>query len=302
MPDSTLPPRWSRLSPISGKEPVEPFRPADSLTPCELYWLPSSFPATDGQRRWTLRFLSLLTNRLAPDGEMVRELFIEKDALYPDRQDVFIQTALDFNPVIGFSRKPDAPLPSIPRTEDIEAIRRQEKPFTLKPFLRGICYWFLHKDPQRQLELFWGFGGMTMLLVKPDPAAKAPTIEIPPGILKHPAFKSALEQVDLKNMLNAASSVQSGFLKKSKEYFGRGWEQRVEYRGLLYVLPRWSSQDFFQLPEEEVKHLFEICELFVTESPVDRGVLVASAKPIRPLVHQVVTDLREAGVIFPDPQ
>ncbi len=300
MPDVKSTSGPSRLTEAPGKEPVDPFRKAESLSRCELYWLPASLPAKEQQRKWALQFLSELVKRLAAGGRLQTELFVEAEAIYPDRQEQFIQTALDFNPVMGFSRVPGAPLPSIPKTEDTEAIRRQEKPFELKPFLRGICYWFLRKNPQKQLELFWGWGGMTMLLVKPDPAAQAPPLVVPAGVQKHPAYQSMAQQYDIPGMLSMAASAQSEFLKKSKTYFGKGWEDRLEYRGLLYVLPRWCSQDFFHLPEEEVKHLFEICDLFVTESPADKGVLLASSKPIRPIIHEVVTSLREAGHVFPD--
>jgi len=238
--------------------------------------------------------------RLAPQGELKMELFVESDAIYPDRHEQFIQTALDFNPVMGFSRTPGAPLPSIPKNEDIEAIRRLEKPFVLKPFLKGICYWFLFKHIQRQLDLFWGFGGATILFVKPDPAAQTPATGIPAGVKKHPAYQAMAQQHDVQGLLDTAFSAQSGFLKKSKEAFGKGWEQRLEYRGLLYVLPRWRSRDFFDLPEEEVKQLFEVCDLFVTESPPDQGVLLASSRPIRSVIHQAVASLVEAGLVFPD--
>jgi hypothetical protein len=286
------------FSELRSEELAEPFRRAHDLKHCELYWLPASIPAKELQRNWTLSFLTELVKRLAPSGELKTELFLEAEAVYPDRQEEFTQTALDFNPVMGFSRAPGAPLSSIPKTEHIEAMRRLEKPFDLKLYLKGVCYWFLFKQVPRQLELFWGFGGMTLLLTKPDPSTA--TIEIPSGVKKHPAFQSASQQFDIQGMFAAACSIQSSFLKKSKEYFGKGWEHRLEYRGLLYVLPRWSSRDFFNLPEEDVQHLFEVCDLFVTESPADNGVLLASLKPIRAIINEVVRGLRQAGSVFPE--
>jgi hypothetical protein len=299
MESARFPPRPSRLSESSDSLPVDPFRRAEALTRCDLYWLPSSFPARKKQRKWTLLFFSELVKRLAPNGELQIELFIESDGVFPDRLDEFTQTALDFNPVMGFSRRPGAPLASIPQDEHAQAVRRQEKPFEMKSFLKGTCYHFLIKHPEKQLDLFWGFGGMTMFLVKPDPAAKQ-AMEIPAGVKKHPAFQALSQQFDVQGAIQMASSIQSGFLKKSKEYFGKGWEDRVEYRGLLYVLPRWSSEDFFQLPEDDLKHLFEVCDLFVTESPSDEGILLASAKPLRSIIHELVSSLREAGEVFPN--
>jgi len=299
MADERHPQGPSRLSALTDLEPIEPFRLAESLTRCELYWLPASVPARDTERAWTLRFLAELIKRKSTEEKLRPEVFVETEAIYPDRHDLFIQTALDFNPVMGFSRTPGAPLPSVPKPEDVQPIVRQEKAFDLKPFIKGVCYWFLFKKSQKQLESFWGFGGMTLLLVKPDPAADAPVMQIPSGVKKHPAFQASFNEQETDAMLQAAASANSSFLKKTKEYFGKGWEDRLEYRGLLYVLPRWSSKEFFSLPEEEVKQLFDVCELFVTESPADQGVLVASAKPIRKLVHDAIQALREDGLEFP---
>lgn len=233
---------------------------------------------------------------MSASGGSTVELFVEADALYPKYNDIFIQKALDFNPVMGFSRTPNAPLPSIPRTEETEAIRRQEKAFKLEEFLKGVCYWFLRKQLQPQMEIFWGCGGMTALLVKPD--GKAPALTIPAGVQKHPAYQSAAKEHDIPGMLQMAGSVQNSFLKKSKEYFGVGWEHRMEYRGLMYVLPKWSSRDFFQQTTEDVAHLFEICDLYVAESPTDRGVILASMQPLDKLIPKIVDDLRTAGCVF----
>lgn len=289
--------RSSRLTQPDSKA-IEPFHQAESLSRCELYWLPASLPAKTKERTWTLLFLGELVRRLAAAEGLQAELFLESDAVYPDRRDDFIQTALDFNPVMGFSRKPDSILPSMPDENYIDAIRRQEKPFNLKDFLQGTCYWFLRNQLQKQMDLFWGFGGMTLLLVKPDPAAKAPGVVIPRGVTKHPAYQGLSQQADIASMLNAAFRTQSGFLKKSKERFGKGWEHRLEYKGVLFILPRWSTQDFFQLPEEEIGHLFEVCEVYISESPADKGVIVASAKPIQSQIQEAVGALRQAGEIF----
>jgi hypothetical protein len=285
-----------RLSETPDRAPVLPFRHAEDVTRFDLYWLPASLPARAQQRQWTLLFLAELVKRLSPKGELSTELFVESSAIHPDRQEQFVQTAFDFNPVMGFSRKPGAPMPSLPKNEAIDAIRNQEKPFEIGQFLEGLCYWFLKKSASEQLDLFWGFGGMTMMLVKADPVT--PPINIPAGVKKHPAFQSMLQEKELQSMLDMAQAAQSSFLKKTKEAFGKGWEDRVEYRGLQYILPRWSSRDFFDLPEDDVNALFNICEVFATESPVDQGVLLASGKPLRPVISDIVIEMSAAGEVF----
>ena len=106
------------------------------------------------------------------------------------------------------------------------------------------------------------------------------------------------KQYDIKGLIDTSFSLQSPFLKKSKEHLGKGWEERLEYRGLLYVLPRWSSQDFFNLHEDEIKHLFEICDVYISESPVDQGVLVASSKPLQDKISKVIDDLKREDIVF----
>jgi len=293
---STDAPLRARLQEVPDLD-VTPFRKAAELTKCELYWLPASIPASAEQRRWTLLFLAELIKRLSPKGELSAELFVESSAIYPDRHEEFVQTALDFNPVMGFSRKPGGQMPSVPKNDAVEAIRKQEKPFEITQFLEGLCYWFLKKDLAKQLDVFWGLGGMTMLLVKAEPGAPPP--KIPAGVKKHPAYQSMSREHDIDAMLGMAQAAQSGFLKKTKQHFGKGWEERVEYRGLLYVLPKWSSKDFFSLPEEEIKLLFDACEVWIAESPEDKGVLLASGRPIQEIVSAITVEMKAAGEVFP---
>ncbi len=291
--------RRNRISPADGQEPVLPFVPAESLTRCELYWLPSTFPARQAERAWMLRFIPELIRRLSPTGELSAELFLEATALQPHLQDAFIQNALDFNPILGMSRAPGAALPTNLDMDYIEAVRTEKAKFDLNRFVSGYSYYLLRKELTKQLNLFWGHGGMTMMLVKSDPATVAPPLRIPSGVKKHPVYQEMARTQDIEGKLAMAYSLMAPFLKKSKETFGKGWEDRVEYRGLLYVLPRWSSRDYFTLPEEDVKGLFEVCEVLVTERPADGGVLLASGKPVRRIIHEVCNQLREENMIYP---
>ncbi len=296
----TPPSHPSRLSEAEGSEPIAPFSFADALTRCELYWLPSSFPARQAERDWMRRFIAELKNRLGPNGEVSAELFLEATVIHEHVHDAFIQNALDFNPIMTMSRAPGAALPTEMDMKYIEDLRNQRATFDLKRFSAGFCYYFVAKLFAKQMNAFWGFGGMTVMLVKPDPATMPPPLRIPSGVKKHPAYQQMAQEQDLEGKLAIAYGLQAPFLKKSKEYFGTGWEQRLEYRGLLCILPRWKSSDFFTLPVEEVVKLFDICDVFITESPADQGILVASGKPIRKVISEICRQMTDEQMIYPE--
>lgn len=88
-------------------------------------------------------------------------------------------------------------------------------------------------------------------------------------------------------------------LKKSKEYFGIGWEHRLEFKGVTFVLPRWTTQDFFELPEEQIQQLSEVCDVYISESPADNGVVLASFKPIHSQIQDALQALSRSGREFP---
>lgn len=99
--------------------------------------------------------------------------------------------------------------------------------------------------------------------------------------------------------LNKALMLRHKFLGTLKKVFGRGWEERVEYRGLLFVLPRLRSKDFFNIGQDALEGLFEASPLYFAESPEDRGVLLAAQDSLDETIAALVAALEQQNIHFP---
>ena len=113
--------------------------------------------------------------------------------------------------------------------------------------------------------------------------------------MAHAAFKRIPGGADPNRTMQESFSLLDGFLDKSKELFGKGLEDNPEYPGILFILPLLATQDFFARPEEEVKQWFELFDVYVGESPVDQGVLLAAGFEIEPLLIEILAEMRDAG-------
>lgn len=279
--------------------PVRPWVKAESLTRCHLYWLPvSAFPSRTQERAWLRAFLYALFDHLKPD-KVMPQCFMELHEINLHCQEAFIQKSLDLQPVFSFSRTPWSPMPGPPAQEEMDAVRNQEKPFVLSHYTNGYSYWIPKFDPKPFLNEFLGFGGVTILFPGPDPNAVAPPMKISPGVRKSPYFKDIFALGDPEEELNKALLLKHKFLGQTKKIFGCGWEERVEYRGILFVLPRLRSSDFFSLEQEALDGLFDASPLYLAESPEDRGVLLASAESLDQTIPALVAALDQQGIAFP---
>jgi len=286
-PASQPPPPWS------------PWVKAESLTRCWLYWLPvTQFPSRQQERAWIRAFLYMLFQNLAGE-KLIPQSFIEMTHIHRFCQDEFIQCSLDLQPVFSFSRTPWAPMPAVISPEETDQIRSGEKPFVLSNYTDGYCYWIPKYDQKPFLDRFLGYGGVTILFPGPDPNTVAPPLRISPGVRNSPHFKEIFAMGDPEAELNKALLLKHKFLGATKKLFGRGWEDRVEYRGLLFVLPRLRSSDFFSLEADVLANLFDASPLYFAESPPDRGMLLASNRSLDEMIGAIVAALKQEGIHFP---
>lgn len=287
-------PPSSRLAPL--ENPTRPWRRAKQMTQCWLYWAPvHSFPVSLEQRQWFLKFFDRLITALGQQG-LGPEIFLQLKTIQPALNDAFHGSALDFLPIAGLGRRPAGVLPTKLTADDVKAMQDGKKKFEMDEYLGDYCYWFLNKVERKQRELFFGHGGMTIIFVKPDKKTQPPAFRIPTAISSHPFF----QQVDLSKMMTCSASMTDGFTVKSKELFGKGLESLPQYRGLLFVLPLLASKDFFAQSAEEVSKWFELCDVYVNESPADNGILMAAKNDIEELVTEIVEKLRDEGMEYPE--
>jgi len=298
---STPPAYPKHLTPVERRRRLRPWRKADDLTRCHLYWLPADFPAASQQRQWILAFLDAFSETVQKKLSLQPQIFLQLKTLYPSLQNDFIKTAMEFNPLFGLSRRPMSKIPELPDMRYVEDLQKGRRSFAFGDGLADYCYWFIGRQEKRQRQLFVGFGGLTTMFTKQDPnTVPPPAPAIPPGVRRSLIFESVLKQWKPEQGLQTAYALKSAFLAKSKEHFGRGLEEDAQYPGLLYVLPLLSSNDFFSQPEDEAKRWFDVFDIYVNESALDKGILLASKEDCEEHIAEIVEALKQNGIRYPE--
>ena len=291
-----------RLSPVDRSRDLLPFRRATELKHCCLYWLPvGSFPAPDSQKNWQLEFFKRLA-RLAKDKWELRvETFFQYKSVI-DINDAFQKTAMEFQPLLGLSRRPNAgPIPPMPTYEqlhdDPEAVLRGDKKIDINDYVADYCYWFVTKASEKQRESFLGRGGMTMLFLKPDPNTIPPEIYFSPHVRE---TNKAFQVMDVDSVIQGGFSLADEFLPKSKELFGEDLKEEPQIEGIKFILPLLHTSDFFSQPEEIHEKWFDLFDLYVNESPADKGLLLASKDDMDDDLIELLKEMRDEDLIYPE--
>jgi hypothetical protein len=170
------------------------------------------------------------------------------------------------------------------------------KQFNFNEFAPDYCYWFVDKSEKKQRELFFGHGGMSFIFLNPDPKTKAPALPFSAAIRREPIF----QKFDIDRIHARTFALLDGFQEKSKKLFGSGLEEDPQIKGLPYILPLLGTGDFFNQPEEEVKKWFELFDVYVNESPADKGVIFASGIDVVDDLIRMLKQMRKNGVEYPE--
>jgi hypothetical protein len=290
----TPPQLRDRLSAADTSWELLPWRRAERLTGCFLYWMPvASFPVPTEQRQWLTVFLDRFGERMEERAGLRTELFLQMKSLGPEElRNTFVKKASDFCPVIGVSMRPGSKLPPMPTMDDIDQYKDGRK-FNFGDYVGDYCYWFMDKAAPRQRETFLGFGGLTSLFIKPSAKPNSGP-SIPKGFYKHPTAKI----FDLDRILKRGQSIQDDFLPKSKALFGVGLEEHPQYRGLLFIIPLLRSTDFFTQPAEENEKWFQLFDVYVNESPEDKGILLASKISLDEHLVDLLAQMKTERLIY----
>jgi hypothetical protein len=286
-----------RLTPLEQSPQLLPFVRAPELTDIALYWLPvRGYPMPAGQRHWILAFLRRLKSRLTRDKKLRLETFLQFKALYPDLLNRFLSRSQEYQPLTGLLLRPGTKPPDLPTFEDIEAETKKGGPIDVAQWMADYCYWFLAKQDERQREDFFGWGGMILLFLEPDPGTKPPDLKIPKVMRTHPALKD----VDVEAKMAIAYSLQDKFLKQSKEVFGNLVREDPTYPGIPYILPLLQSNDVVDATLKERAQWFEVFHVYCVESKPDKGILLATKDvDFDETLIALVEELREDGIEYP---
>jgi hypothetical protein len=276
-----------------------PWRRADGLKQFYLYWIPvDRFPVAAGQRLWLLNFFESFSERLKSNYGLRPHVFIQMKFLQGALKDLFFQTVGDFSPIIGLGRKPGSDLPCLPTSEDIIAIQEGRKRFDFNEFTADYCYWFREKSDKKQCELFLGAGGLTIEFIRNEEVAKLPEFKISPRLREHPQFRSVLQNFDPDRTRARSSALLEGFLAKSKQLFGAGLEHHPQFRGILFIVPLLSAGNFLELAAEEFDKWFQLFDVYINESPTDRGIVLATKDDMESEMITLVEKMRGEGLVY----
>lgn len=280
-------------------ERLRPLRRAERLDDYFLYWIPvRGYPLPLEQRIWLNSFLNQLSAYLVKKCEMRSEVFLQYKTVFPDLLDIFLDLAIELVPVLGFGRKPGVPLPPVPSEEEIKKLG-EGKPFVFGDYVGDFSYWFLGKDEIKERESFLGYGGMTLMFLPPDPKGPPSKIHIPPRLREHPGFKDLFEKYDPDQVVARGQALGDKWLKHSLELYGKEIPKSAQTKHVPFIVPILKSSDFINAAVEREK-LSELCEFYVTESPADRGVLLASGKNHEEAIVDILKEMRAAGIEYPE--
>ena len=294
MQDPTAPDggaRKSRLASADRSKELLPWRRAESMTKCSLYWMPATaFPLPQAEKAWLLEFTSMLGARLKKDLEAGPWVYLQYQTAV-SLHDEFIRHAQQFLPLMGLGHRPGSDMPDMPSEAEIMAAVEEKRKIDVSKYTSDYAYWFLSKSDLPQRELFQGLGGMTILYRKPDPKAKPPELAIPVRYRDHQLFKT----FDVNGLLAGACSMQDEFLKKSKLVFGADMKQNIQTEFLPFILPLLGTANFFQMKEEDLKAAFDLFDVYMHESPGDYGIVLASKEDLDETLIELVAAMRQSA-------
>lgn len=274
-------------------EALKPWVRAESLTRCTLYWAGvSSTPMRQSEQEWFLAFLQAFVRTCKEQGWMPC-FFLDVETIERYCQDRFLDESIHYRVFPAYTRTPWGPLPQPIPAEETDAIRKMEKPFVLSTYLRGYAQWFRRFQPDKVLPAYFGFGGATLLFVPPDPAAAPPLPDFSPGVKKSPLLKDAFAAGDPIEEMKTLLLLKHKAFAALKAAFSKGAENHTGLKSMPLLIPRLRSQDFFSLESEVLDALFEASPVYLAESPEDRGILIASAKPIDEVLATLVAGVNE---------
>jgi len=295
----------SRLTSIDHPQELLPWRRAHNLTQCLLYWAPvTAFPIPAAQHSWLMEFLTRWTGLMKESG-LRPEVFLQYKTVYPDLMKPLLNNMMELFPILGLGRKPGAALPEFPSKSDVEEMTKtmfdnlkQGKSLDLPDatkYMPDYVYWFLEKSDKLQRELFFGHGGLSIIFLKPDPNAAAPASPITPAQEKKlPLLKQ------LSKGWAQAHSLKDSFLPKSKEFFGTGLQDEPQMKGIPFILPLLDSSDFFSQSPDVIAQCFELFDVYVRESPADKGILLASKIDVEQQLIDLTKQIKEEGTPYPE--
>ncbi len=300
MPETTEQPptgKAARTRRIFAEDDYLPWVRAQQLTDCSLFWLPvQSFPVSHDEKLWLSEFLARFSQRMRADHDLRAEIFLQYKSLSGEMANEFLKYRRKCLTLMGLGRRPGATIPALPSGGQLREIVKKGDSFDINQWVGDYSYWFIMKQPDRQRELFLGCGGMTIILLPPDPKTKAPKLPFTPALrAAHPAF----QKFDVDGLHEATYAMGDVFLEKSKQLFGAGLENHAQYDGLAFILPLLDSAHFFAATAEQRGQWFDLFHVYINESHADQGILLGFRGNYDALLLDVLESLSSDKLHYP---
>ena len=222
--------------------------------------------------------------------------------IMPELRESFIQTAPTFKPLFGLGRHPGRSLPPLPDERYAKLLQEGKVTYDAQSLHPDYVYWLSGGDRNEQRRIFTGFGGMVTLLLPPT-ETPPPLRPIRVRAIHDPAMRRLAETVDFNQKMKDLHAIDAAFLKQSKEVFAADLKDDPQHPGLLFALPLLAAEDFFAATPATIDQWFELFNLYVRESPEDKGVLLASVDDLEQDIEAVTQMLQSEGLpLWPEYQ
>jgi hypothetical protein len=150
------------------------------------------------------------------------------------------------------------------------------------------------KYADRQRADFLGHGGMLTLYLAPDPKTASPELKVPLLFRSMPCYSE-----DDSRQIQALYSMQDKFLAQSKEAFGEPFRGDSNYKGLMFVLPLFTSASLLASTFDQRALWFEVFEGYFIESKVDCGMLLVLKDPhFDEALAGLLRGMKEDGFVY----
>jgi hypothetical protein len=308
-----------------------PWRWAESMRSCSLFWIPVNLGSIpESQREWLLKFYSLLSTHLSEASGLQGEHFMQMQVIDEDEKlrKAFMNAMMKESPMLGRCWLPRGKQPISASDQEVELLASKKKEFRPYDYTHAQAWWFLGGEENALRERYLGHGGLTAFFMKPNVEEKLTTIpsiadtpmiipkflrndpglkvlledfnpqkpnQIPGFIRNHPAMKQVFSIFETDKIREKNNSMASPFRDLTKEIFGIGLPRDLEYEGILFVLPKLASQDFFAHTELQIRRWFEVFDVYINESPEDEGIIMACKDDLVPLIASIVEGMRTEG-------
>jgi hypothetical protein len=246
-----------RADDIISERDLYPVQNLRLSTPQSAYLLPvSRFPAPPAELNGVSKFCdSLIAHAHRAKAGLQLEVIVKQNYLYPDLIDYFVDKAQQWLPRQGVAVEPHKPPPHVPTKEEIE----------------GIDIRSIDLGSRRNIDL-----GPELTFQICDPAGKE---ECYKTMLGHGAvniFLSGLKGEDLYG--------------RWSEIFGKVVTDRT-LCAMPFFAPLFGAKSFQGVPASEINTWFETFDLYIGESIEDKGLVIAAAENLDPVIANLVKGL-----------